>query len=334
MADLLSLQTDVIRQHTVPRFLLRHFSAPGKGKRRRLHAFDKTTVRAYATTPDDATVRNTFYNLDGHPERLSLEPLLGIYENDAAPIIASLLQHKDIRRLTKDERYKLAVFVAVQRARTFGEQQRITGMVSALADKIAAIGATPRQVAETLDFSPERDTRNVFLRQLVQQTSHIDHLLAKDWYLFESTPAHPFYVSDNPVVLMNNNDFGPYGNLGLAVRGIQIYLPLSSTLILAMCCPSIREEKIRLKQQIESLLARAPHLIPAHMRPFETLEHARRFADYLLMPLSPDNVKRYNALQVEYAEQYVFCGQNDFSLAEQMLDDDERYQTGPRFTLA
>ncbi|MFN1149552.1 DUF4238 domain-containing protein [Serratia liquefaciens] len=333
MADPLSLQTDVVRQHTVPRFLLSHFSAPGKGKRRRLHAFDKATGRSYATTPDDATVRNTFYNLDDHPERLSLEPLLGIYEHDAAPVIAALLQHKDIRRLTDDERYKLAVFVAVQRARTFGEQQRITGVVSVLADKVAAIGATPTQVAEALGFSPERDTRNVFLRQLMQQTSHIDHLLAKDWYLFESTPVHPLYVSDNPVVLMNSNDFGPYGNLGLAVRGIQIYLPLSSTLILAMCCPSIRAEKIHQKQQIESLLARAPQLIPTRMRPFEMLEHVRRFADYLLMPLHPDNVTRYNALQVEYAEQYVFCEKNDFSLAKQMLADDERYRTGPRFTV-
>lgn len=61
MADPLNLQTDVVRQHTVPRFLLKHFSAPGKGKRRRLHAFDKARGGSYATTPDDATVRNTFY---------------------------------------------------------------------------------------------------------------------------------------------------------------------------------------------------------------------------------------------------------------------------------
>ncbi|RRC22520.1 DUF4238 domain-containing protein, partial [Escherichia coli] len=78
MADSVNLQTDVVRQHTVPRFLLKHFSTPGKGKRQRLYAFDKAAGRAYATTPDDATVRNTFYNLENHPDRLSLEPLLGI----------------------------------------------------------------------------------------------------------------------------------------------------------------------------------------------------------------------------------------------------------------
>lgn len=81
--------------------LLKHFSKPVKGKRQRLHAFDKAAGRAYATTPDDATVRNTFYNFDNHPQRFSLEPLLGIYEHDAAPVIAGLLEHKDIRRLTE-----------------------------------------------------------------------------------------------------------------------------------------------------------------------------------------------------------------------------------------
>ncbi|WP_407437637.1 DUF4238 domain-containing protein [Lelliottia sp.] len=332
MAVRLNLQTDVVRQHTVPRFLLKHFSTPGKGKRLRLYAFDKATGRTYATTPDDATVRNTFYNLDNHPERPSLEPLLGIYEHEAAPVIAGLLRHKDIRQLTADDRYKLAVFVAVQRARTFGELERISGIMSVLVNKMAAIGATEEQAGETLGLSAGGDTKDVFLRQLVHQVSHIDHLLNKDWYLIETKPEHPFYVSDNPVVLENRNDFGPYGNIGLAVPGIQIYLPLSSTLMLAMYCPSIRGKMVRDKQNLQQLLARSPHLIPRHMRPFDMLEHVNRHIDYLLIPLSAENVMYYNSLQVEYAEQYVFSRENEFSLVEKMLGDDERFRTGPRFT--
>lgn len=122
MAERLNLQTVEVRLHTVPRFLLKYFSTPIKGKRLRLYAFDNTSGRAYATTLDDASVRNTFDNLDAHPERLSLELLLEIYENEAAPVIAGLLRHKDIRQLAADHRYKLAVFATVQRARTFGEQ--------------------------------------------------------------------------------------------------------------------------------------------------------------------------------------------------------------------
>lgn len=61
------------------------------------------------------------------------------------------------------------------------------------------------------------------------------------------------------------------------------------------------------------------------------LEHIRRFTDYLSFPLSQENVTRYNSLQVQFSEQYVFCERNDFTLVEKMLADDERYRIGPRF---
>jgi Short chain fatty acids transporter len=101
-------------------------------------------------------------------------------------------------------------------------------------------------------------------------------LLNKDWYPLETKPEHPLYVSDNPVVPENRTEFGPYGNIGLTVFGIQMYLPLSSTLMLAMYCPSIREQKIRDKQDVHDLLARAPHLIPRHTRPCEKLRASQQ----------------------------------------------------------
>lgn len=103
--------------------------------------------------------------------------------------------------------------------------------------------------------------------------------------------------------------------------------------MLAMYCPSIREQKVREKQHLHHLLAKSPQLIPRHMRPFEMLSHLDRFTDYLLMLLTPEHVTHYNALQVEYAEQYVFCGENDFSLVERMLTANDRYRTGPRLML-
>ena len=45
------------------------------------------------------------------------------------------------------------MFVAVQRARTFGELERISGMISVLTDKMEAIGSTKEQAMETLGLS-------------------------------------------------------------------------------------------------------------------------------------------------------------------------------------
>lgn len=77
---------------------------------------------------------------------------------------------------------------------------------------------------ETLGLSSGGDTKDIFLRQLVQQVSHIDLLLKKDWYLLETRPERPFYVSDNPVVLKNSNDFGPYGNLDVLIQAWRQHL--------------------------------------------------------------------------------------------------------------
>lgn len=333
MAELSSYQTDVVRQHTVPRFLLEKFAAPGKGKHAQFHAYDKHDGRRFVINTLNASVRKTFYNVVDHPDRISLEPLLGIYENDAAPVIAALLQHKDIRKLSNDDRHTLAVFVAVQRARTFGEQQRIEDMISGIAARVARIGATPDQVNAALGFTPERDLHNLFLQQLLEQASHIKHLLAKDWYLFETTPDHPFYISDNPVVLYNKRDTGPYGNLGLAVAGIQIYLPLSSTMTLGMFCPSIREQQIRLKRDIWRRMMFAPLTLPSGLNPTRRIANASAFIDFDTMPYAPDHVTWQNSLQVTFSEQYVFCENDSFSLVERMIADNPAYRTGPRFTI-
>ncbi|KFW99835.1 DUF4238 domain-containing protein [Pectobacterium carotovorum] len=333
MADSLGLQTDVVRQHTVPRFLLEGFATLGRGKYPQLYTFDKHNERSFVTNIMNATVRNTFYNLDDHPERLSLEPLMGIYESEAAPVIHQLLECRDIRNLSGEERYKLAVFVAIQRARTFSEQQRITGMISAIADKVTAMGATPEQVTKALGFSPERDSRNIFLQQLVQQASHIDHLLAKDWYLFETTSDHPFYVSDSPVVMHNNNDFGPYGNLGLALPGIQIYLPLSSTLTLGMYCPSIRDLQISRKRDLQRRMALAPLTLPPGLNPASRIAKANALINFHTMKSAPDQVMWLNSQQVRFSEQYVFCEKDDFALVRKMISDSQSFKTGLRFTI-
>jgi len=53
------------------------------------------------------------------------------------------------------------------------------------------------------------------------------HFLNKIWFLAKATKTHPFMIGDNPVALQNHIDMEPYGNLGLGVKGIEIYFPLS-----------------------------------------------------------------------------------------------------------
>ena len=86
-----------------------------------------------------------------------------------------------------------------------------------------------------------------------------------------------------------------YYNLGLRCLGIEIYLPLSSRLILAMLCPSHRAER-------EAILARVPPGAKLTERQRDAIAHARRFlsagASGTPLPLVNANVVHLNSLQV------------------------------------
>jgi hypothetical protein len=59
--------------------------------------------------------------------------------------------------------------------------------------------------------------------------------------LFRSDGSSLFWTADSPVALQNtvNPGDGIRGTLGLAVPGIEVYLPISKDLVLAHMCPSI-----------------------------------------------------------------------------------------------
>jgi hypothetical protein len=119
--------------------------------------------------------------------------------------------------------------------------------------------------------------------------------------MFETTPAHPFFIGDNPVTLQNNTQpKGPLrGNLGLAVRGIEIYLPVSSTLTLAFFCRS-HEEIVR--DGVERMRTIMVRDLGHSMGFGDLLKWRRAFRTGVPLSSSPDNVLNHNSLQVHHAE--------------------------------
>jgi hypothetical protein len=55
-------------------------------------------------------------------------------------------------------------------------------------------------------------------------------------FLIRANESERFVISDNPVV--SHNSF-PYGDRGLRSLGVEIYLPLSTEMTLALYCPSV-----------------------------------------------------------------------------------------------
>jgi hypothetical protein len=146
--------------------------------------------------------------------------------------------------------------------------------------------------------------------------------------------AHPsdgFYIADNPISLQNLKKFGFYENIGFAVPGIEIYMPASNELTIAWFSDSYIEEfSDAIKKAQEAKLLRpigAFRIVELSKGPREFLEAAKSGNPILGSRMNTMNV---NALQVCYAERFVYSRNDNFELARKILNDDPNLRSGPR----
>jgi hypothetical protein len=333
MSENKKLTTDVKKQHTVPRFLLDNFSFDNGGKANNLHTFDKASQRTYQQSVYDASTRNTFYNIEDHPEKYSLEPILGEIETEASAVIRKIIEEESLASLSKEERSKLAIFVIIQKSRTFHGLQSIKEVIDGLGKKLIAIGATPEDLTNLIGSQEDSELKNFFLETLLKHVSHAEEILNKSWLLYRNKSDTPYFISDNPVTLHNDIDMGFYGNLGLAVKGIQIHLPISDTLTVAFVCPSHKENALLSRKQLQFIVDNDPSQLIHVKSPKMVCDYANAYTKGTPLDSTEENTKFLNSLQVIFSEQYVYCGKKKFELIYEMIRNDENLKTGIRPTV-
>lgn len=317
------------QQHYVPQFLLRGFAA---GKHHQVFVFDKRSGRTFRTAVRNVAAENGFYNLDsGGDQPVSLEPALSRLEHETSDIIRRIRQDESLASVEPKERALLGTFALAQWFRTQNQRARVMQMHAALRGRTgrmrpAASGAEDQE-------AEERQAKVSSLFLLIRAHEFAPMLLDKVWFLNRNHSPSPFYISDNPFVLHNDRDFGGYGNLGLAVPGIQLILPLSSTLTLHMVCPSLltsARASVRTLDRLRtaSPIARAP---VQHEDAARALLHAMEASG--TFDSAPDNVKFNNSLQVMFAERYVYSQVDEFGLIREMLANDPSLTAGPRLRI-
>ncbi len=317
-------------QHYVPRFLLKNFCT---GKKLKLWAYDKSTRKSFETNIQNIAGERDFYEAKIGAGVLSLEDGLSSMEGKTAAIIDRILAQQSIGDLSNDERLQIAVFVAIQIRRVPNQREHLiainAGMRKALGDR----DIDPELIEGWADITPE-EAKAMSLMMLAEPNELPRHILDKTWLLFNTDAATPFYISDNPVAMQNLIEpKGPLrGNLGLAVPGIEVYLPISSTMVLGFYCRS-HERAIRSGvDRMRSMFVRDPHFPMQGFGPL--LDWMRAFRKGTPLGSEPENVLNHNSLQVRQAERYVFSSLPDFSLVEDMIANEPRYRVGPRPQIA
>ena len=277
---------------------------------------------------------------------VSLEPHLSRLESGTDGAFKKVIEARSITGLSLSDRGWIGVFVAAQLVRT----KHFRETIKALGDFLAGqLNQSEKAESAEIDLAMSEEEIRCFsiefFAKSIRQFSDLMH--HKIWALMETEKSDPFWIGDHPVAMHNDRDFGPYGNIGLAVPGIQIYLPLSPTLTLILWCPTLvqqivddleRAKNDRQRLSVFRALGAEPDLdgISKELDEYDRILACREeqiaciaAGQPFLCP--PDNVMFLNSLQVRWSERFVMSKESDFSLAHRMIGDNEKYRQGMRF---
>jgi hypothetical protein len=314
-------------QHYVPQFILRNFTV-GDGKQ--IHVFDKHNEKSFKTNIRNIAAETGFYNFNIKAYELTIETGLSDLESNTCEAFAKIIKKRSISHLDDNDRSKIAYFISVQIYRTRYFRDKIGDISKGMSDRLRlyASGLDQVNIPKPLD---EKEIKDVSIKLILKGAEElIPHLLDKKWLLYETTESDPFYISDNPVVRQNHKDFGPlWGNLGLAVTGIEVYFPLTKTLSLAMLCRSHEETFQDVFKKIGFLKTMMPGFerqLPVDMEWIEN--HKKGYNEGTAIPMMAQNVINHNSLQVKWSSRYVFSSKNNFSLVHEMIAADPTFKNG------
>ena len=238
----------VINQHIVPKLLLKYFSNKNQTH---IWSFDKKAVgqlwenekyRAIKNTPTEKYIYDYVAGCDIN----SIEYQLKKIETKIDPLISKLVISKNINKLSTAEKSLLSEFIAYQILRTKESYN----------NTIRIFNDFYKPIEKYLNKKIEINSKQLWLDILKNSSEYKNNLMNKTWILAESNEQ--FYTSDNPVVFQNSTNYRKErGNLGLNSKGVEIYFPLSSSIVLCMFCSktisNISSNLVCDKEIIESL---------------------------------------------------------------------------------
>lgn len=205
--------------------------------------------------------------------------------------------------MTIEDQALLSVFFSLQYTRTrwFREQWRsIPELLAVKLRQTLGSEAELKAVEEYIRIPDENQTTMELARFMTNAPQQFaPHFADKVWVLLKTECTSPFLIGDNPLALQNQLDHGLRGNLGLAVRGIEIYFPLTPTRALALWCPSHEELFRKAAHDLHTRSRIAPYKVATYFQDPMVIEQTIvAIESGRPLPFRPDNVTNFNSLQI------------------------------------
>ena len=165
-------------------------------------------------------------------ETVSFDSSLSKLESDSAPIFDRLRSGSGLRSLSRQDRIVISAFVAAQYLRTDAQRKRYRQLTEDIYEAMKRRGSSDQLLNSLAPIDAEQPKRETIL-MLPRFTVEVAPLvLNKKWILYRADGRCEFLLSDSPVVMCNNFAKGVMiqGDIGFAVEGVEIFLPISRKL--------------------------------------------------------------------------------------------------------
>ena len=327
--------------HYVPKHLQQAFRANPKDQ---VWCYDKSKCQHFLTNPKNILSETYFNEFDieyeGNDFIVSAENWITKVEAIYQPALQKILSTEDLRLISPLETAALLILLPFQAFRTRTSRDTYEKMRIEIVKQIkekTPYNVNPEEELEELRQLSESETKTLHLRMLrTLAPEMVDILVGRDIVLFRAPKDDVLILGDHPVVLHNDVDHGFGGNLGWKVKGIQIFLPISPNLLLAVLCPSVLDATLeKCETEASKLLELAftmgkqnPNFFDQiRQEAAQSIESARAFVKVARSGqtsiLSSENVLFCNSLQINFASRFVISSENNFSLAKKMTRDNK-----------
>jgi len=289
-------------QHYVPQFILRRFC----NEDGHLHVYDKWNRQSFVASPSKIASENGFYDISIDDKHITLEPMMCKIEDVALRAINAITDNISLASISSVEKNAVAYFFATQILRTRSSREMLSQMQEGVRKILPKKNLKESQLPAGF-FMDKEELKLVSLRNLKIANELAPQLVNKLWLLNQTSPDDTFYISDNPLVRHNDQPQSPHsGNNGLASPGIQIHMPLSSSLTLSFICETLVTPFCEHKDS----KMRADDFLPI----LDAIDSGRP------LQIEQANVEYFNSLQITRANRFIFASNDDFSLVEDMLN--------------
>lgn len=326
-------------QHYVPKLLLRGFLSRDARRARQMqvHVFDFENERPFPASIDKIMGETRFNDFWVDEETLaSIEPWTHRIESHVAPLVQRIRAEKTLER-TSEEFGDLSLLVAFQFLRTKGMRMLPERLDAQMREHVRSMGLDATRIQGLFDLDAEGLKRQHIRHQLQSIQKYTEIIAEKEFFLMTAPAGHSFYIGDNPVVLHNDEPKTLHtGQLGIAADYIQIYLPLSSDVLL---CAYDRAVLVSMMKAADAdrdkfagyALAKlmAGHITAAQMK--NAIETARDRDPVAVMikaikrgqpiAIGPEQVQFYNSLQALFAHRFVIDPDDSFAVARDVIGE-------------